>query len=260
MLRRESVLVPLLCLLATSLAAAADPPSISYRDDRLSVHASDVPVRDVLEEVTRQSGATVRGTVPDDKVSATFDALPLREALARLLGDRSFTLVYADTGRLKAIELKGAAGAQKSSVEARASDKDGKKARWDTLERVFDDKRPVPVDGTVAEASGKSEVTWQELLGTAANHDNPVVRAEAFRAAVREVDRNPAMRAAVLKALTPLSAEELAELARVRLGEQAVENTKFALQNIQSPELRVKLRAALQVLRSGLPLHNTSGS
>jgi hypothetical protein len=249
-----------LCVLHPSPAAAADPPSITYRDDRLTVHATDVPVSEVLDQVKRQSGATVRGAVPADKVSATFDALPLREGLARILGDRSFTLIYADTGRLKAIELKGGAGTRKPAADVARSDKDGKKARWDTLEHVFDDKQPVPVDGKVAAASGKSEVSWPELLRTAVNDNNPVVRAEAFRAAVREVDRNPVMRDAVLKAVTPLSAEELAEFVRVKLGEQAIDNTVFALQNIQSPELRVRLRAALQVLRSGLPLHTAAGS
>src|SRR5207249_4501690 len=86
---------------------AGQPPEIEYRNDRLTLHAHDTPITAILDEVKRQSGAEVRGAPAVTSVTVDLDAVPLREALERLLGPRSFTLTYGEHGRLKAIELRG---------------------------------------------------------------------------------------------------------------------------------------------------------
>src|SRR5437870_1492301 len=89
---------------------AADERVIEYSKDALTVRLAKVPVTDVLAEVSQKTGAEIRGQVrnPTD-VTAEFEAVPLPEALHRLLGDQNFALVYGDGGRLKAVRLIGGA-------------------------------------------------------------------------------------------------------------------------------------------------------
>jgi hypothetical protein len=259
---RSVVAVALLGVLAVSPLRAADPetPTVSYKDDRLTLRASDMPVADLMEALKRDSGAEIRGEVPSGKVSATFDAVPLREALGRILGDRSFTLTYADDGHLKAIELKGgptewkppaAAEAGRPTDEAARSAEKGAshKERVDALAHVFDHRGPVQVKGKLAEASGKSEVDWAYLLRTAGSHEEQDVRVEAFRTGVQELDQNPEMRADMVSAMSALTDEELAQFARLMLGPNAQGVTKYAARLAHSPDLRGRLRAVVRQLR-----------
>src|SRR6266481_5436506 len=87
-------------------ARAGQPPQVEYSNDRLTLHAREAPVTAILDEVKRQSGAEVRGEPAVASVTIELEAVPLREALERVLGPRSFTLTYGENGRLKAIELK----------------------------------------------------------------------------------------------------------------------------------------------------------
>ena len=67
-----------------------------------------VPVAGLVREIGRQSGAEIVGDVrtPRD-VSQEFYALPLADALARLLGEQNFTLRYGPEGDLRKIDLLG---------------------------------------------------------------------------------------------------------------------------------------------------------
>ena len=63
---------------------------------------------EVVAAVAVATGAAVHGRVGTDRrLSVEFDALPLNEALPRLLGPESFALRYGADGRLVAIELQG---------------------------------------------------------------------------------------------------------------------------------------------------------
>src|SRR5207253_10748018 len=75
----------------------------------LTVRLSGVQNSDILAELARQSGAEIRGQVREPReVTADFESVPLPEALARLLGEQNFALVYGKGGRLKAVRLLGA--------------------------------------------------------------------------------------------------------------------------------------------------------
>jgi hypothetical protein len=249
---RPALGLVLAVLAAAPLAAAPEPPTVSYKDDRVTMRADDVPVSDVLEALKRQSGAEVRGELPAGKVSATFDDIPLRDALGRILGDRSFTLTYGEDGRLRAIELKGGPQERKPVVEqaARPPEKGpSKKERWDAIAHALDHRRPIAVTGRLAEASGKPEVDWEYLLRAASSHEEEDVRVEAFRAGVREVDQNPELRAAMLEAMNALDDAELAQFARAMVGENAQGLAKWAIRLVHTPELRGRLRAVVRQLR-----------
>jgi hypothetical protein len=92
-------------LTAEELAGA-----VRYAKDRLTVHAQGVPLRDILGEIARQSGADVRGAVRKPRgVSEDFEDVPLAKGLERLLGEQSFALRYGREGELRTIKLLGEA-------------------------------------------------------------------------------------------------------------------------------------------------------
>ena len=115
--------------LAGGARAQEDVDVVRCEGDRLTLDVASMPLRTLLLEVGRQSGAQVRIEGLDERtVSEAFTRLPLDEALRRLLGDSNFTLVYAgapETGdkpsslRLKELRVYGGEGPVVSSTAAR---------------------------------------------------------------------------------------------------------------------------------------------
>ncbi len=82
-------------------AAAALPGQLSLQDGKLTARLIATPLRQVMEEVSRLSGARVRwlsSQAAEKPVSVGFTALPLPEALRRILGETNFLLFYAPGG------------------------------------------------------------------------------------------------------------------------------------------------------------------
>lgn len=70
---------------------------IALQDGKLTARLTATPLRQVMEEVSRLSGARVRwlgGRTEERLVSAEFTAVPLPEALGRMLGETDFLLFY----------------------------------------------------------------------------------------------------------------------------------------------------------------------
>src|SRR5262245_41866080 len=113
MARWSSALAIVLGVVVGGLATAGAAPDhdglrVVYRDDRLAGHVDAVPLRDVLDAVAAASGAEIRGQPLDNRpVSADLDAVPIDDALHRLLGSQNFTLSYGSGGRLKTVVLLG---------------------------------------------------------------------------------------------------------------------------------------------------------
>ena len=102
----------MLAALAQGPTRAADTPApvVRYSNDALTVRLTHASVTEVLDEIGRQTGAEIRGQVADVReISADFEAVPLPEAIHRLLGTQNFALVYGEKGNLKALELLGEA-------------------------------------------------------------------------------------------------------------------------------------------------------
>ncbi len=85
------------------------------------------PLTAVLEEIAHQSGAAIRGEASARGVSASFEDVPLPDALVRLLGEQNFTLRYDSDGKLRTIDLLGEplplAAAQTTRTDASNPDK-----------------------------------------------------------------------------------------------------------------------------------------
>jgi hypothetical protein len=212
---------------ALAIAALARTPAwgaplerLEYENDRITLRAMDVPIADIVDSLKRQSGADVRGTAPDRSVSGVFDAVPLRLALERLLGEQSFTLRYGEDGRLKTIELKGGPVAGKPKKEEKPiagpnlGAHDGKTPPH--IVRVLDAlSGPVPLTGRLRDMAGTDKGGWDFVLSISSQHQDPTLRADAIRTAVHAIEQDAEMRDAMLAAFRDMDDTQLEEFVRM---------------------------------------------
>jgi len=226
---------------------------IRYENETLTVRLTNVPVAEVLDEVGRQTGAAVRGPRPAGAVSAAFEAVPLDEALKRLLGAQNFALVFADGGRLKAVRFLAvpedpAAAPPAEAAPARATPPEVASA---TVATLLARHAPVPVAGRLAPLLGSSSASFAQLVDLTLHQDDADVRAEALRTAVSAVETDPPLLAAVVDELDTVDDGALHALFGDVAGEHAEEIATLVLTQARANELRVKASSILQRLRSG---------
>jgi hypothetical protein len=80
---------------------------VTYSPEALSISVANAPLTAVLKEIAGQSGAVIRGEPSARAVGASFEDVPLGEALHRVLGEQNFTVRYGPEGELRAIDLLG---------------------------------------------------------------------------------------------------------------------------------------------------------
>jgi hypothetical protein len=263
--RRAAALVVLAVLCASHASAEGEPPPaangrvVQYVDDLLTVRLEKMPVSDVLDELGRQAGAEIRGQVREPRdVTAEFEAVPLPEALHRLLGSQNFALIYADGGRLRAVKLLGgplatpppAPGqAPPPTVPAVAPTPMSPAAFVGLLER----HAPLPITGRLAEVLGADTATFTQLVDAGLHNDDPVVRLEAVRVTIQAIEAEPELRAGVIGTMNSLDIGEAATLMRGAAGERAEELAMHLATQSRATELRAKASSLLQQLRRPRP-------
>ena len=237
---------------------AGQPAAIEYRDDRLTLHAHDTPVTAILDEVKRQSGAELRGQAAVASVTIDLDAVPLREALERLLGPRSFTLTYGENGRLKAIELRGGPQAAPVAGEERKGPPSapGRKEMWDGVVRVFNNRGHVTMAPRLAEMTapfmGVEKNGFVVLFRVAAGSQDQGMRRQAWRDGIRAVESDIDMRNALVAAVGMMDDAELTVFARALAAQTpdgAEDLAKLVLRNSSTPEIEARARGVLRQLR-----------
>jgi hypothetical protein len=249
--------------LAARIAAADETPAdgararvIRYQDDALTVHLVKVPLSDVLDELSRQSGAQVRGQLkaPRD-VSAEFDGVPLSDALHRLMGDENFALVYGTDGRLRAVKLLGGPAATGPVVAAVSpflvTTTTAPAMSPIGLLGMLDRHVPIPVSGRLAQILGSDTASMRQLLELGLHNEDPGVRAEAVRTGMQVVETEPELRSAVVTTVSGMDEVELGNVLRGLAGERAEEMAMHIATQTRVTELRVKAAAVLQKLRAG---------
>jgi len=259
MFRPTIVLAVLLVpILGPQSARARQPPQVEYRNDRLTLHARETPVTAILDEVKRQSGAEVRGEPAVTSVTIDLEAVPLREALERVLGPRSFTLTYGENGRLKAIELKGGPQAATRSEEEskRPSTPPGRKEMWDGVGRVFNNRGKVPMSPRLAEMTarfmGAEKNGFVILFRVAAGSQDRAMRRQAWRDGIRAVESDVDMRNSLIAAVGAMDDTELTTFARALAAmtpDAAEDLAKLVIRTSSTPELEARARAVLRQLR-----------
>jgi hypothetical protein len=193
-------------------------------------------------------------------VTATFDDVPLPEALHRLLGDQNFMLRYAEPDRLRTIQLFGgvqeaheagetspaAGSARGSSPSAGSTMPQSLAVAMSVLER----HPPVPVSGSLATAIGGDTATFRQLFDAAMHQGDAAVRNEAFRVSLNAFETEPELRTTVLTALGGTDEAALGQVLRGVAGPRAEELANQIASEAKTAELRTKALSVLHRLRT----------
>ena len=230
--------------------AAEDERVIRYADDALTVRLTKAPLSEVLDEVARQSGAEVHGELraPHD-VTAEFEAVPLPEALHRLLGDQNFALVYGTGGRLRVVKLLGTQTA--GAMPVTAAPPPPSTVPPANLAQLVAGHAPIPIAGRLAEVVGGPTATLPQLFDLGVHNEDGQVRSEALRAVVSTLDVDPTLRSALIGQMNTMDDGALSALLRNAAGEHAEEVAMHVLSSARASEIRVKASMVLQRLRAG---------
>jgi hypothetical protein len=186
-------------------AASADPVLI-YDEHALTVRLDGVPIDQVVELFARETGAEVRGEPADLRmVTKRFDAVPLPEALRRLLGAENFAMRYGEDGRLVAVELLGA-------PRPKSVDRKPRRPARPVAHRLLATHTVVGLDRDLATAVGSPNAGLPRLLEVAIENDEVPIRRRATRKLVTVVEENARLRETALAMLRETDDRALIDL------------------------------------------------
>lgn len=246
--------VALLVALVAPIAQAA--PVVRYADDRVTATFDAVPLDDVLTAIGAATGATIRGTIvaPRD-VSAELESVPLNEALHRLLGEQNIMVSYGAGDRVKAIVLLGGREAPPRPPPAAPVAAPAKPAAPAPpvfplqLSRAFVRHRPVAVPEPLAEAMGDERATFPELLEVATGDDDGVRRSQATQVVLSALEKESGLRRSFLRTLHRLDDASLGAIIASESGPRFQEILEYLAVHSREPSLQKKAGVVLEQLR-----------
>jgi hypothetical protein len=263
MARRAWTAWALVLLAPISVAAATGPtaPRVQYRDDRLTAHVEGAPLHDVLAAIARATGAQVRGQPLDDRpVSIELDAVPLDDALHRVLGSQNFTVSYARDGRPRTVLLLGGPEAPPPMSDRPTAAGVPVAAPAPTgpafplpLSRALMRARPVPVPEPLAEVLGTDRATFPELLELATVDDDGIRRAQATQAVLSALERQSRLRRSFLRTLHDLDEESLQAIVAGDGGPRFVDILTYLAVHSRERALQKKATVILDQLQPADP-------
>ena len=254
-------------LLATAVlwapASFATAPVVQVADGRLTADLRDAELADVLGAVATQAGLEIRGQPPSRTISVRLDAVPRAEALPRLLEGQSFALTYDRKGGLKGVRFLAASTAdasQSPAVDQQANPPQEAKPPEVEVSEDFRaaSKRPVPIEGLLAEALGSDQSTFQQIMAVALQVADSRVRGEALRACLRILDDDPELRSAVLQTLDGLDDAFLADWLTRSAGARAEEVARGTARLTGTRLLRRRAIGVVRILRTTDPARSGS--
>jgi hypothetical protein len=95
------------CFFVYPIAFCAE--AVSIKDGLLSVNITDTSLLEVARAIEKRSGVWFRGdeTLFQEKISVTFNDLPLEEGLKRILTNLSFSLMFDNEHKVKGVMVMG---------------------------------------------------------------------------------------------------------------------------------------------------------
>ena len=250
----------LVAVVAGALPALAVLPagnSIRFGNDKLTVRLHGTPAADILAELAALTGAKIVGQAQEVKpVVAEFDAVPISEALHRLLGDQNFTLVYRKNGKLGTIRLHGgplAPGAVRLPPPVVAAPAPSGPAGPASVVGLIENHPPLPISGRLSQTLGATSATFRQLFEVATRNDDSALRNEASRVMLNAFDNEPDLRTQIVTTLKSIDDATVGQFIRGAAGDRAEEFLIHAATQSRGSELRVKASTVLQQLRNQAP-------
>jgi hypothetical protein len=234
----------------TPTKAPETPGVVRYANDKVTVDVKDMPAAALIDEIARQAGAKVTGSVGSvEPVTATWTDLPLKEALEHVLGQQNFTLTYSEQGSLRAIQLRGTQQERETSP-AEVKEGENRVTTSETaLFKAFDIREPVPVQGAVAKRLGRSMAPWDLLTNTAYADEDPAVRRSAVKSGMEAFEANQELRDKVVDTTNGMSDAQLAAFARAYMYHRAEDFVRNVKRATTLPDVRHRAANVLRELR-----------
>lgn len=192
-----------------------EPGQISLQDGKLSARFPATPLRQVMAEVSRLSGARVRwlsGHAEERPVSAEFLALSLPEALRCILGEISFLLFYTEAGEsVKLTEIwisSGMGRGQPGPIPPPASQMKALLPTWDSASQGEDAERQaefdiIPVGTLIQTAVSTAKLSLRvEAIAQLGGRVQEDPKVEGILSHLASNDSNPQVRAAAAEVLS----------------------------------------------------------
>ena len=255
---RQATIVSLLLVASATPATRADPvppaAHVVVRDGKVTARLERAPLEATIAAIVEQTGAELRGQLlAPREVTLDLDAVPVDEALERLLATQSFTLTYRSDGRLKRIALgREAARAHGARPNGPANAAAPTPETQEATRRVGEyvrDNETLRVGGRLGRALGTDTATFQQVLGTALKHEDPRVRADARRVAVKALAADPEVRASLVAALDGMPDDRLLSTLRGLAGADAEKLALAFARYGRSATLSARMQHAIAELR-----------
>jgi hypothetical protein len=232
-------------------ASATD--AVRWEHERVTARFAETPVADAVQAVAAATGGELRGTVLASRdVTIDLDAVPLDEALHRLIGAQNFTVRYGEGGRVKTIVLQGGESAPAPKTDASPAAGvvvDTTPAFPIVLARMFKRHRPLKLSDPLAERFGQEKATMPQLLEIATGDDDGVTRALASQVVLSALERESRYRRSFLRSLHDLDPDELSAIATGPSGERLEELLGFLAAHSREPTLQKKAGVVLEQLQ-----------
>lgn len=244
--KRMARIVAIAALAIASSAQASVPPAEAVRSltveashDRATVRAADVPLRQILAELSTQTGVTITGLTSgaDAPRSIEVVGIPLTELIHRLLSPRPYLIFIGADGELDRIAI---AGAGRGRIEpappvARPPEDlpEDTEGRDDSQQkRVTPIKAPL-LEAMVAAADPGERI---EAVGMLALSGNDAEREVALRDALRH-DDDVRVREAAFDALEEHGPVDTSALLDIALSDPDLDLRLQALHRISREEI-----------------------
>lgn len=213
-------------------------PRIEFVDGRLSVDATDVPMMDLLERIGEVTGAQIVGTLTDpESVTVAFEDAPMRQAIDRIVGQRSFTLRYGGDGSLRRITLRG------RSHEVPETTRRTRSPRAD-LQHAWARHPKVSLSGRLKQALRADSISLPQLLRSVRRLDDAGLRRQAIVRFMVEIDSDKALR----RAWRGMQPDDLARFVKLNTGDRARETLAYVAVATKDPTTRRHAGTAMRLL------------
>jgi hypothetical protein len=227
--------------------APADERVVRYANDALTVRLANAPVGEVLDEIGRQTGAEIQGQPAEAReVSADFEAVPLPEALRRLLGNENFALVYGEKGNLKTVKLLGAQAASTATPRPMTPTTAPAEPEEVSIDSVLDTPVTLMTGSRLQRLVGASRVPLRQVLEVGLGNGDASVRADAVRTALRAVESEPRFRQATAAAVGGIDDNSAAAALNAVAGDHAAEVARLVASTTKIAALRMKANMYLR--------------
>jgi hypothetical protein len=243
----KALLIVALAVAALRATPSDAAPTVKYADGRISADLRDADLVEVLAEVTKQAKLEVRGTPTAEILSIRLDAVPLVDALSRLLAGQSFALTYDVSGGLKGIRFLGASAAPWKPA---ASDATGSTPEVEPAAALDAIEHPVEVEGLLADALGGNVTDFKTIVAMALQNGDARVRADALRVALGVLADDPDFTADVLRRLDAFDDAAVADWLKAVSRDHAEEIARQTARQARSAPLRRRAAAVARLLRS----------